>query len=63
MPSHTHTLQQTVLRYSGGGLGNGNNNNYIANDIGNNATLNNTGGGLPHENRQPYLVVNYIIKY
>lgn len=26
-------------------------------------TIGNTGGGIGHENRQPYLVVNYIIKF
>lgn len=28
---------------------------------GENVTISNTGGNLPHENRQPYLVLNYII--
>jgi len=26
-------------------------------------TMGSTGGGLPHNNLQPYLVLNYIIKY
>jgi microcystin-dependent protein len=67
-PGHSHTYlgvnSQTVTNLSG---------DDAADDIGRptentgssttGITINNTGGGLAHNNLQPYLVMSYIIKY
>lgn len=60
MPSHTHSLSPGQIV----GTGSGGTNNYAP--TGNNpqsgTSITSTGGGQPHNNLQPYLVINYIIK-
>lgn len=62
MPSHSHTTN-TVFPFTAAGLKtctpNSNSNSYsgIATDV-----VNNTGGSQPHNNMQPYVTTNYIIK-
>lgn len=56
MPSHGHSITaKTALMQAGSNYG-----TYIAN-----GTLNTseTGGGQAHNNLQPYITLNYIIKY
>jgi microcystin-dependent protein len=63
MPSHTHSLspgQVVGTGWTGGSTGNaysplGNNPQY-------NTSISSTGSGEAHNNLQPYLVINYIIK-
>lgn len=69
MPSHDHTLKQRFLMWDSGDsyeIMNGDNTwsgniQYNAYDSDNYITRN-TGGGQPHNNLQPYIVTNYIIK-
>lgn len=56
MPAHTHTYNQTVGGGSGGNIANGSQSPQSS------TTTGSTGGGNAHNNLQPYLVVNYIIK-
>lgn len=59
IPSHTHAYDRTGQSFGwniNGGNGAG------AQQPGS-TTSSATGGGQSHENRQPYLVVNYIIKF
>lgn len=55
LAAHTHTYQSGV---SSGGAGTAVHNSNNADS----GTTNSTGGSTAHENRQPYLAVNYIIK-
>lgn len=58
MPSHNHTLDFST---SGSQLLSGNHGAYLL--AGTNTTcIKNTGGGQAHNNLQPYIVLNYIIK-
>lgn len=77
MPSHTHVAATTIdlatnspatsTEASGNILANAENTNIYANalpdtSLGNaNVTVNNTGGGQPFNNMQPFQCVNYII--
>lgn len=69
MPQHTHPLQATNAQASSPNVNNNvlakaNTNIYgAAANLGamRNGTVSNTGGGQPHENRQPYLVLNVCI--
>lgn len=69
MPSHDHTLKQRFLMWDSGDsyeIMNGDNTwsgniQYNAYDSDNYITRN-TGGDQPHNNLQPYIVTNYIIK-
>ncbi len=79
MPSHAHTgvtnsqgVHNHAYWHSGGNTGPGGYNaNYSSlHDVtdaagahSHNVTINNTGGNGAHNNLQPYIVVNYIIKY
>lgn len=56
MPSHTH-----LLGFNQGNNGAGNPGVLATIDIG--RSTESTGGDQPHNNLQPYIVVNYIIKY
>ena len=60
IPSHTHTLSPGQVV----GTGSGGTSNYAptGNNPQANTGISNTGGGLAHNNLQPYLVINYIIK-
>jgi microcystin-dependent protein len=74
MPSHTHTNTHNAnggnqgLAYKGdgntpGSIDSGGNEINCTNTRGLALTINNTGGGQPFNIMQPYLVVNYIIRY
>ena len=56
MPAHTHSLPLTDVGPAGGG--------YVADfpKEGTGYTSGSTGGGTAHNNVQPTLVLNYIIK-
>lgn len=57
MPAHTHTVPQGNAE--GGGV-------YLApnsSSVGSTVTSSSRGSGSAHNNLQPYIVVNYIIKY
>jgi microcystin-dependent protein len=68
-PGHNHTTQFEYSKYNQvcdktktGGRGS----DCSANGVNSNRTgitINNRGGGQPHNNMQPFLVMNYIIKY
>ena len=58
MPSHTHTVTNDIVNGFGYGYGNSGNLSVIQDGI-----TTSTGGGLPHDNMQPYIVLNYIIKF
>lgn len=59
MPSHTHTITYGRNDVNGGG---GTNPSYLE-STGQTETTNATGGGAAHNNVQPTIVLNYIIKY
>lgn len=72
MPAHSHTItdpghvhgsisQGTGFAATDGGNGNRANPGSTTNSV-TSITINTTGGGLPHNNMPPYLVLNYIIK-
>jgi len=68
MPQHTHQVNATTTPGSvnlptGNFLANSNVSPYrtTANTNFNPAMMSNTGGSQPHENRQPFLVLNFII--
>jgi microcystin-dependent protein len=70
MPSHNHT---TNVNAPSLGLAQRTGSNTLTTSDGSageldlvnaaSLTINNTGGSQPHNNMQPYLVINYIIKY
>jgi microcystin-dependent protein len=72
IPSHTHTINDPGHFHGQGGVGGGpvlvgigankadQTNTLIATT---GITINSAGGGQPHNNMQPYIVLNYIIKY
>lgn len=62
MPSHTH---QYFDYYNEGELSDDANDRVVANDSNPQVerTTGATGGGQPHNNMQPFLALNYIIKY
>ena len=61
IPSHTHTYADSTP--GGGGLAAADGGNGNRSVFDQNRTTNATGGGQPHNNMQPYIVLNYIIKY
>ena len=68
MPAHNHAVNATsapgtVNAPAGNFLANSNVSPYRAdsNTALNQSLVSNTGGSQPHENRQPYLVLNFII--
>lgn len=57
MPSHTHEIKKaSSVGGDGSGLA------YSSTETTNSAGILNTGGSQPHNNLQPYIVTNYIIK-
>lgn len=69
MPQHNHFVTASASATGGNNapagrfLGGGNNvyNNLQPSTTMSPTTISNTGGSQPHDNRQPYLVVNYVI--
>ena len=69
MPSHNHFVNASSTATGGNNaplnrfLGGGNNvyNSQAPSTTMSPSTISNTGGSQPHDNRQPYLVVNYVI--
>ena len=70
MPSHTHSGQGAATAgdqrvpggyYLGGGAGRGSSYYKNTTTTVNMVPLNPAGGGQPHNNRQPYLVLNFVI--
>lgn len=69
-PGHTHSYQRTNNgtwhRYSGGGTGSRNDNSFDHPQTGSEKTgitLSSVGNSNAHENRPPFIALNYIIKY
>lgn len=60
MPSHKHDMKvkQNASSFSDGYPAGGNTYEYSESDY----PIQNTGGGQPHNNLQPYITLNYIIK-
>lgn len=60
MPSHKHDMRvrQNASSFSDGYPAGGNTYEYSESDY----PIENTGGGQPHNNLQPYITLNYIIK-
>ena len=58
MPSHNHTMSNQSNGHNGSGKVTAGGEN----PEGNNPYTDNTGGGLSHNNMQPYIVVLYLIK-
>lgn len=61
IPSHSHNMSNVsngTARVAGGAL----TGSYVP-ESGGGANTSNTGGGASHENMQPFLTLNYIIKY
>jgi microcystin-dependent protein len=56
MPSHNHTHNGTAAANFAGSGG------LQGTQVTQPAVINNTGGGLPHNNLQPYIVMNYLIR-
>jgi microcystin-dependent protein len=62
IPAHTHTMTPSpLIWFNPSGVGWGNNGNAFSTN--GPTQTNSTGSGLSHENRQPFLAVNYIIKF
>lgn len=63
MPSHTHNVSNTVQKTGDNTMGSS---DQTANEIDNIHTITTTstatGGGEPHNNMQPFIVLNYIIR-
>lgn len=57
IPAHTHTYERNIGTASPTGSG-----GVTCRDLLDYPETSSTGGGQPHNNMQPYLVVNYIIK-
>ncbi len=62
--SHGHTIKYTSTKAGSGATIASVNGELTASDVVNNATATNknTGGGKAHNNLQPYMILNYIIK-
>lgn len=60
IPEHTHTYQNNV---GDQGVHTLTTQSSAADQVEYNQTTGPAGGGLPHNNLQPYIVLNYIIKY
>lgn len=62
MPSHTHAAINYTMGYTGGSQTGYNTliNGVATSDTGN--AVKSTGGGQAHNNLQPYITINYIIK-
>jgi microcystin-dependent protein len=61
--AHMHTLNQGAKGWAEGGVtGSGNTEGAWGSTTNQTATNQNTGGGLAHNNIQPYLAVGYVIK-
>jgi len=63
MPSHTHSVVTDMEIHNWATATNPTYNAWVQSYAANQQTLTSTGGGAQHNNLQPYLVVNYIIKY
>ena len=65
MPAHTHNVANTTVidGYNTRINVDDSNNGELNLDRSQNTTSSSTGGGQPHNNMQPFLVVRYLIKY
>lgn len=61
IPSHNHTLSRTITASTGAGSGS-NSNSISGTSAASTLSINNTGGGGAHNNTQPTMMLNYIIK-
>jgi microcystin-dependent protein len=57
LPPHNHPINAALSDFTGGGV------TEIFQSSGPNVNTGNTGGGAAHNNLQPFLTVNHIIKY
>lgn len=62
MPSHSHTQRSGASLNVTGGANSGLAYDHFGSTINSNMVTADTGGGQAHNNLQPYLVVNYIVK-
>lgn len=62
IPAHTHPITQTDGTYTGGQASSGDAYQAMAAFAGGNAPTGSAGGGVSHNNMQPYIVLNHIIK-
>ncbi len=61
IPAHTHSYTD---RYGNpGGVASGDSRTRVEDDTTDSKTTGSTGGGLPHENRPPFVTTGYIIRY
>lgn len=65
MPTHSHTSGDfnRILKVDGTGTVADTDNSPTEPNVTTSAIMQNAGGGLPHENRPPYITINFAVKY